>query len=152
MQSQLLTDLELLNLFQQRQKYIAELLELSRQQETVAQSDDYNQLLNLLGQKQTIISQLDETSRQMPHLRENWHAVRDQAEAKLRARCESVLEQSESSLATLLEIEKKCTSVLNDKQSKTKQQLREISSGGNVHEAYRDPLATETHRYLDVGQ
>lgn len=152
MQSQFLSDSELLNIFQQRQKQIAGLLELSRQQETAAQSDDYSQLLNLLGQKQAIISRLDETSKRMPHLRENWHAVRDQADAGVRARCEAVLEDCELSLATLLEIEKKCTTVLNDKQNQTKQQLRELSSAGDVHDAYRDPLAVDTHRYLDVGQ
>ncbi len=152
MQTQFLSDSELLSLFQQRQKLIAGLLELSREQETVAQGDDYSQLLNLLGQKQTIISQLDETSKQMPRLRENWHAVRDQADAGLRARCEAVLEECETSLATLLEIEKACSTVLNEKQNQTKQQLRELSSAGDVHDAYRDPLAVDTHRYLDVGQ
>ena len=63
--------------FQDRRQCFADLLELSRRQLQLVETDDYPQLLGLLGGKQQILGRLEAISIREPRLWDEWRRERD---------------------------------------------------------------------------
>lgn len=142
----------ILTILKTRREHCRDLLVLSRQQSQLIDADDYTQLLEVLGQKQRILGRLDEINQQHPDLKGQWQLHRKTAETLVRDDCEHVLAEMEAILAELLNTEKESTDQMIARRDATQRRLKAVSSGAQVHAAYRDSLAPATHRHLDVGQ
>jgi hypothetical protein len=147
----MMSSTDYLALFQDRHRQFDELIELSRRQAALVETDDYPRLLALLGTKQRVLGRLEELGRQHPRLWQNWRVDRDGLAPAIRRQCEDVLARSEDVLAEMLEHERASTSVLEARRVATREQLQAVAAGVNVNDAYRDSLAPVTHRHLDEG-
>ena len=143
---------DFLQTFADRRQCFAELLDLSRRQTALVESDDYSQLLSVLGGKQRILGRLDEIGRGRPALWQAWRDQRDRLPAGLRRDCEQALAESERLLAELLEHERVSTEALLRRRDQTRRELQTVAAGSHVNHAYRDSLAPITHRHLDTDQ
>jgi hypothetical protein len=141
---------EYFRMFQDRRTCFADLLELSRRQLQLVETDDYPQLLGLLGGKQQIIGRLEAISSREPRLWEAWRRERDSLAPVVRQACEETLAETEVVLAELLEHERISTDTLARRREQTARQLQAVSGGSRVNQAYRDCLAPVTHRHLDT--
>lgn len=147
-----LTELELLDLLKSRREHCRTLLEMSRRQMALIETDDYAGLLEVLGRKQQVLSDMDAQKRRHPGLQERWRDYRATAEPEIRDECEHVLAETEAILAELMAEEHGSTEFLTQRREATRRQLQTISGGTQVHAAYRDHLAPSTHRHLDLDQ
>jgi anion-transporting ArsA/GET3 family ATPase len=147
-----LTVLDFLSVLTNRRDYCRELLELSRGQSALVQTDDLTELLTVLGKKQRVLGKLDELSKQYPDLARQWQSQRETADPVLKEECEHVLAEMEAIVAELLEEEATSTKCLIKRRDATRQELQAISTGSEVHAAYRDSLAPATNRHLDIDQ
>jgi hypothetical protein len=138
--------------FQDRRQCFADLLELSRRQLQLVETDDYPQLLGLLGGKQQILGRLEAISIREPHLWDDWRRERDGLARATRQACEQTLADTELLLAELLEHERLSTDTLARRREQTARQLQAVAGGSRVNQAYRDCLAPVTHRHLDLDQ
>lgn len=136
--------------FRDRRQCFAGLLELSRQQLALVETDDYTQLLALLGNKQQIIGRLEAIAAGAPRLWDDWRRERERLPAESRAACERTLAESEALLARLIELERAGTETLARRRDQTQEQLRSVTGGARANLAYRDCLAPVTHRHLDT--
>tara|TARA_R110002095_G_scaffold202889_2_gene184629 strand:+ start:1433 stop:1885 length:453 start_codon:yes stop_codon:yes gene_type:complete len=139
-------------LFSVRLEYSRALLKLSIQQQELIDQEDYSGLLDVLGKKQRLLGQLDQYTRQLPKLWEHWKCERDQLSAEQRESCEEILQESEAVLSRLLTNEDTSTQCMVDRRDRTKHQIQSLNQGERVGEAYRDNLATVTHRHLNIDQ
>jgi len=138
--------------FQDRRQCFADLLELSRRQLQLVETDDYPQLLGLLGGKQQILGRLEAISIREPRLWDEWRRERDRVALATRQACEQTLADTEVLLAELLEHERISTDTLARRREQTARQLQAVAGGSRVNQAYRDCLAPATHRHLDLDQ
>ncbi|MFH1301105.1 MAG: hypothetical protein ABIK07_08585 [Planctomycetota bacterium] len=139
-------------LFSVRLEYSRALLRLSIQQQDLIDQEDYSGLLDVLGKKQRLLGQLDQYTRQLPTLWEHWKSDRVGLSAEQRETCEEILNESEAVLSRLLKNEDTSTQSMVDRRDRTKQQIQSLNQGERVGEAYRDSLATTTHRHLNIDQ
>jgi hypothetical protein len=136
--------------FQDRRTCFVDLLQLSRRQLELVESDDYPQLLGLLGGKQQIIGRLEAISVREPRLWDEWRRDRNYLAPVVRQACEQTLAETEVVLAELLEHERVSTDTLARRREQTARQLQAVASGSRVNQAYRDCLAPATHRHLNM--
>lgn len=144
--------LDFIATFKDRRQCFADLLQISRSQLGLVETDDYPQLLRLLGGKQQIISRLEAISNRNPDLWEKWRGERQRLAPQTREICEQTLAETESLLAELLEHERIATETLSHRRDQTARQLAAVAGGSRMNEAYRDCLAPVTHRHLDLDQ
>lgn len=144
--------IDFLQTFAARRQCFVELLDLSRQQLGLVESDDYTRLLTLLGGKQQVIHRLEALGRRDPRLWDDWRETRDRLTPPARSACEQVLAETESLLAQLLEQERVSTETLKARRDETARELRSVAAGSRVNQAYRDSLAPATHRHLNLDQ
>jgi hypothetical protein len=143
---------DFLRTFADRRQCFADLLEFSKRQLGLVESDDYAQLLGLLGGKQRIIGRLETIGKARPRLWDEWRAVRDRLSALERQACEQTLAESESLLVQILEHERASTDRLTRRRDETAYELRGVATGSRVNQAYGDSFAHATHRHLDMDQ
>lgn len=143
---------DFLKTFVDRRQCFADLLELSKRQLGLVETDEYSQLLGLLGGKQQIIGRLEKIGKAQPRLWEDWREERDGLAPPARQACEQTLAETEALLAQLLEHERVSTEGLACRRDQTAHQLRTVAAGSRVNQAYRDSLAPATHRLLDTDQ
>lgn len=141
---------DFLKTFGDRHACFAELLELSKRQVDLVEADDYTQLLGLLSGKQQIIGRLEAIGKLQPRLWDDWRAERESLGSAARQACEQTLAKTEALLARLLEHERVSTETLARRRDHTAEQLRTVTTGSRVNQAYRDSLAPVTHRHLDT--
>ena len=141
-------------IFRVRRDYCRALLELSRGQDTLIETDDYTQLLVILGQKQGILGRMEELNRGQPRLWETWRAQRGQLDAGTRALCETLLEETQTVLAELHQQEHLSTERLASRRNETRLELATIAHGARAHDAYAhvEAASAESGYRLDVGQ
>ena len=144
--------LDFIATFKDRRQCFADLLSISRSQLGLVKTDDYPQLLRLLGGKQQIISRLEAISNRNPRLWDEWRGQRQHLAPATRAICEETLAATESLLAELLEQEHIATETLARRRDQTAHQLAAVAGGSRANQAYRDCLAPDTHRHLDLDQ
>lgn len=140
-----------LKIFAAHRECCREMLELSREQRQLIERDDYTELLAVLGKKQKQLKRLDEFSKHRPQIRSLWRAHRDGLHEDVREECEELLLQTETDLAELVSQERECTDRLQSRRIDLHGELKNISQGERVSEAYRETLAPATHRRIDVG-
>ncbi len=143
---------EFLQTFADRRQCFVDLLEFSKRQMELVESDDYAQLLGLLGGKQRIIGRLETIGKGRPRLWEEWRAVRDRLSPPERQACERTLAETETLLAQLLEHERASTECLTRRRDQTARELRAVATGSRVNQAYGDSFTPVTHRHLDLDQ
>jgi hypothetical protein len=143
---------DFLTTFNDRRHCFAELLALSQLQSELVESDAYSQLLGLLGGKQQILGRLEEIGKGRPRLWDDWRAQRERLAGPAREACEQILAETEALLARLLEHERVSTEKLARRRDQTALELRTVTAGVRVNQAYRDALAPVTHRHLDTDQ
>ena len=144
--------LDFITTFKDRRQCFADLLQISRCQLGLVETDDYSQLLRLLGGKQQIIGRLEAISSRLPRLWDDWRRERERLAPGAREACEQTLADTEALLAELLEHERIATETLARRREQTAQQLAAVAGGSRVNQAYRDCLAPVTHRHLDLDQ
>src|SRR5271168_2342074 len=105
----LLTLEEIRDVLQHRRKHCRDLLELSHRQHQFIDAGDYTQLMSTLAQKQRILGRFDEMKRRYPELSRQWTSLRDSGLPATRDDCESLIAETETLLAELLESEKRGT-------------------------------------------
>ncbi len=137
-------------LLQKRRDYCRALVELARDQAVAIEDRDYVRLLVVLGRRQRIIGRLDELTRTQPQLAERWQAERGSLEPQERRVCEELLAETQALLAELRQRDDESIAQLTQNREQTRQALQEVTSGGQVHQAYRDAAAPSTHRHLDI--
>jgi len=137
-------------IFTARRDYCQEVLALSQQQAALIEQSDFTALLRVLGKKQRILGELDHINERFPNLKTLWKTSRDEFDPAERSDCEHLLAEIESLLQELIQEEQSSTNRLVEKRENTKQELETISKGTQVHSAYRDHLASTTHRHLDI--
>jgi hypothetical protein len=143
---------DFLTTFADRRQCFAELLELSKRQLGLVESDDYAQLLNLLGGKQRVLRRLEAIGRGRPQLWDEWRTERERLSSSDRRACERTLAETEALLEQLLEHERVSTESLTRRRDRTAQELRAVATGSRVNLAYGESLAPVTHRHLDRDQ
>jgi hypothetical protein len=136
--------------FRTRRDRCRELLDLSNEQDSLIERDDYTGLLDVLGRKQRILSEFAEAKQNQPELLSHWKTERDALAPELRDECEHLLAESESLLGMIIQEEKSSTEQLTSRRDETQGRLQTITQGSQVHDAYRDSLAPSTHRRLNV--
>lgn len=141
---------EFLKAFRARREYCRAVLELSRQQAALISRDDYAELLEVLSQKQKILNHMEEHQRQSALAWSHWQQERSQLSREQRQACDDVLAEIETLLAELLQQEQDSTDLLTSRRETTRRELLAVSETGHVHEAYRESVATTTHRRLNV--
>lgn len=140
------------HIFRKRRDCSVALLEQSRRQRSLIRDDNFEQLLEVLGIKQNLLNTLDVLGRKHPDLMVQWRSFRASAAHATRKLCEELLAEAEATLAELLHEENASTDELTVRRDGTQRELRGLSQGSRVHDAYRTVLAPATHRHLDVGQ
>ena len=144
--------LDFITTFKDRRQCFADLLQMSRNQLGLVETDDYSQLLRVLGGKQQIIGRLEAISGRLPRLWDDWRCERERLAPQARQICEQTLADTEALLAELLEQERIATETLARRRDQTARQLAAVAGGSRVNQAYRDCLAPVTHRLLDLDQ
>ncbi len=143
---------DFLKTFADRRQCFAELLELSKRQLGLVETDEYTRLLGLLGGKQQILGRLESIGKAQPRLWDDWRIERERLAPQTRQMCEQILTETEGLLAQLLEHERVGTESLARRRDQTAHELRTVAAGSRVNQAYRDSLAPVTHRHLDLDQ
>ncbi|MCG6154500.1 hypothetical protein [Rubinisphaera margarita] len=136
--SALLSAEQMCQLIQRRFEYSRLLLEISVEQESLIQQGQYAELIEILLKKQTLLDALRTCSDCDPPLPRQWHSLRNQLPSEERSRCESLLEQTENALASLMDREQVCTDTLQRQKDDTQTQLQLVSGGIAVQNAYQD--------------
>ena len=141
-------------LFRVRRDYCRALLELSRGQDVLIETDDYTQLLVILGQKQGILGRMEELNRGQPQLWETWRAQRGQLDPGARALCETLLGETEAVLAELHDQEQASTERLAQRRNATRLELTTLTQGVRAHDAYAHvgSAGADSGYRLDIGQ
>jgi hypothetical protein len=132
----------------ERRNICRTLLELSSRQRATLSDRNYDDLIALLGEKQTLLERLAALS----SAARNWNAERVFLSPGERAEGEQLVAEGTRLLADAARHEEADIAELTSQRDATQAELREISSAGRVHAAYRDSLAPVTHRSLDVGR
>lgn len=141
---------EIRDVLQHRRQHCRDLLELSQKQHQFIAAGDYTQLMSTLAQKQRILGRLDEVKRRYPELSRQWTSLRDAGLPAVRNDCESLIAETESILAELLESEKQGTEQLSQRRESTRRQLEAVSQGVQVNQTYADTTPTFNHRFLNT--
>ena len=90
--------------------------------------------------------------RRFPELSRQWTALRDSGMPAVRNDCESLIADTESILAELLESEKEGTTQLTERRDATRRQLEAVSQGVNVNQSYADTTPVLNHRFLNTNR
>ncbi len=143
---------EIRDVLQHRRKHCHDLLELSRRQIEFIETNDFTQLMSTLAQKQRILGRLDEVKRRYPELSRQWVTLRDSGMPAIRTVCESLIADTESILAELLESEKEGTTQLSQRRDATRRQLEAVSQGVHVNQSYADTTPVLNHRFLNTNR
>ncbi len=146
----LITLEEIRDVLQHRRKHCRDLLDLSQRQHQFIDSADYTQLMATLAQKQRILGRLDEMKRRYPELSRQWTSLRDSGLPATRNDCESLIAETETILAELLESEKQGTQHLSERREDTRRQIEAVSQGVHVNQVYADTSPTLNHRFLNT--
>ncbi|HET6325131.1 MAG TPA: hypothetical protein VFG04_10695 [Planctomycetaceae bacterium] len=146
----LLTLEEIRDVLQHRRKHCRDLLDLSQRQHQFIDAADYTQLMATLAQKQRILGRLDEMKRRYPELSRQWTSLRDSGLPATRNDCESLIAETETILAELLESEKQGTQHLSVRRENTRRQIEAVSQGVHVNQVYADSSPTLNHRFLNT--
>jgi hypothetical protein len=147
-----MTPADFLQIFNERRRCFAELLEQSRTQQQLVETEAYDELLTLLARKQQLIGRLEEIGRTRPDLGRDWRAARDGLSSLARDTCDRILEETENLLRELMERERESTAALAQRRDETRRQLQTVAAGSRVNDEYRDSLAPATNRFLDIDQ
>lgn len=139
-----------LDLFTTKRDRCRALLELSRRQATLIARDDYTGLLDVLGRKQLILAELDNLKTEHATALARWRIDRDGLDDTARSDCETVLAETETLVARLVDVERSSTESLAARRDTTRDELESLAGGAAVNDAYRDSLAPSTHRHLDL--
>ncbi len=140
----------ILQAFRTRRNYYATLLQLSKNQQMYIETEDYTQLLALLGEKQQVLSRLEELHTEQPQLTAQWKACREVIDAATLSDAEHLLAEMETILTELKQKETTSTDTLLTQKAITEQEIQEVISGEQTHDAYRDQLGTVTSRYINL--
>jgi hypothetical protein len=143
---------EFLRVFRLRREYCRSLVELSQKQMKCIAEDNYTDLLDLLGRKQRLLGSLSELGNTRSDLWTHWKEHRDNLDNQTRQECESVLEETEHTLAELIETESASTEQLVDRRNDTQRKLQTIAQATQVHDAYQEAHSIPTHHRLDLDQ
>jgi hypothetical protein len=146
----LLTLEEVRDVLQHRRKHFRDLLDLSHRQHKFIDAGDYTQLMSTLAQKQRILGRLDEMKRRYPELSRQWTSLRDSGLPATRNDCESLIAETETILAELLDSEKQGTHQLSERREATRRQIEAVSQGVHVNQIYADSSPTLNHRFLNT--
>lgn len=134
---------EYLTAFQLRRALCRALLEHAQQQRAFIDAEQYDQLLDLLKSKQDLLDHLGRLAREQLPLRSAWRDDRDQIPAGDRARCDAVLNETESLLAKLIAEEQSCSQRMTARRDVTARSLQSLSVGVQAQHAYHpadDPV------------
>ncbi len=128
---------EFLTAFQLRRAVCQALFAQASQQAELIAADEYGSLMEVLELKQNLLNHLGRLSTEQAPLRTAWLKDRDRLPAADRARCDSLLAETESLLAKLLEAEQSSTKLLTARRDATQSSLASLSVGVQAQHAYQ---------------
>lgn len=130
-----------------RRAWVLELLDLSRVQLQLIETDDFDGLLRVQHQKERLAANLAAQSSGPPPLLERWLAERDGLTVDARRLCEVSIRQTEEGLRQLTEEEAMTMESLEKRMSATRSELLLIAEG---QKSQRRHQATATEkRFVD---
>lgn len=135
--------------FQARQACCRALLELSREQSRMIADDQHTELLDLLNSKQALIDHLSRLAAEQEALRLAWPSERGALAPVDREKCNALLAETETLLATLLEEEQASSLQLMTQRDATQRELQNLAVGVQTKDAY-DSRAQSPRSRFDV--
>ncbi|QDU79108.1 FlgN protein [Polystyrenella longa] len=138
--------------FKHRYEHCRILLALSEEQNQAIVENRLDDLLSIIGRKQRVLKLMEDEKRQHPELWEHWQSDRETFDANSREQCEQLLSDTETVMASLVQLEQQGTSQLQKNRDETQQQLHLVSQSMQANDAYSDQTDEKTHRYLNVGR
>lgn len=132
----------------ERQVYL-DLAELSRQQEQIINSGLTEQILDLAHAKADKLDRIAVIEGELAELKPQWHDVRERIDEGLRAEVEEELDQIQTVLRQLIELEARGQANVEANQRETAEKLRQVDGGRRLHQAYRTAKPPPKSRFLD---
>ena len=140
---------ELLQIMADRRNRLRILLEISRSQLQLIESEEFDELWNLQHEKQNLMREIDPTSRS-DDLRRAWFAIREKLTPAERSPFERLIEESEELLQSLMQEEAVASTVLQDRIGETRAQLNSIAQGMRLRQAYQSSHPAQSGRLIDL--
>lgn len=131
-----------------RRDTLRQVLDLSRLQLQVIDSNDYDSLWRIQQQKQALLATIQSENAHSPALGDRWKALRDSLPAEEKTQCESLISEADACLRDLLDEEAVSTSALERRLEETRTQLQTISQGQRSRRLHR--LPPSTGKLMDV--
>lgn len=127
---------EYLTAFQLRRAVCRALLNHTQQQRDLIDAGQYDQVIEVLKSKQELLDHLNQLASEQSALRSAWRDNRNRIPAGERARCDAVLDETESLLATLIAEEQTCSQRMTARRDETACDLQTLSVGVQAQHAY----------------
>lgn len=143
---------EFLRVFRMRHSLCAALLDLSRAQGSLIDSDDYPQLMEILKSKQQILNRMQQQNHADSSLWSEWPQAREAISPESRRECDSLLQNTADVLQQLGENERSCTAQLVQRHRATSLELQALSQASQTSRAYQRTYREQTRHALDINQ
>ena len=143
-------DASLLRALTVRRNDLRQLLDLSRAQLQMIESDDFDSLWRLQQQKQRLVDRVQPKDETPPTLRERWLAQRHALSHEARRRCEELISDSESALQLLMQEEAVNSHILEDRLGDTRRQLRSLAEGHRSREQHQLTQPPQRGQLMDL--
>lgn len=142
-----LTSDEYLAAFRTRQECCRALLELSREQRSLIEADDYEALIDLLQMKQRLVDELVGPPN-APW--KSWKKDRETLSSSSRTAGDALLEETEALLQSLLAVEQLGTNELTTRRDASERELAQLNSSRQIDSAYGPAPLVGSRLGLDI--
>lgn len=137
-----------LALFRTRLLHAEALVELARDQRTLAAAGDYDRLLDSLQRKQRIIDRMTaadaSASAGEPSLRDRWNRDCPALPDAVRQECEMLLDRCEQHLDETLDHEREAIATVTAARSAVNDQLHNLTAGRQTQAGYTPPASPKS--------
>jgi len=139
---------ELLTVLETRREYCRAMLELSREQQALIESNRHSELLQVVAKKQRVLEGLQQLGTSFGGLSRCWRGIRDHLPPDLKAACEAALAESEQLLAAVVAEENRGLEQLASHRDMMQRKLQEVGEQLSLQGGPKDAEP----RFLDVAR
>ncbi len=131
-----LSDERLVELLGRQQGHYRQLRLLADRQRSLVTQDDPEPLLALLADRQRLVDGLVELNTQLAPFRQNWSDVYGRLDEPARKQVAALLEEVNTSLAAILQSDRKDTATLTAKRESMSNRMADVNAGSRASAAY----------------